>query len=164
MPKTERGVLTTPGGETIRADSLIRIYQLIYFSTSLLPALDVGGRQAIQNILGVATDRNALNGVTGALAFNDLYFAQILEGPYEAVKATYAAILRDPRHNKISILQKGWVDARGFSQWAMASVEDEASMRVISANLQLKDIMTNGRQSTAIALLEMMKFWVLQSP
>jgi hypothetical protein len=153
---------TTPG-QDIGAEEFTRMYQLIYYSTSLVPALDEGGRKHIENIFGVATTRNAKSGVTGALAFNEFYFSQVLEGTYEAVKSVFGSILKDDRHAKILVLQEGWVEARDFAQWAMAYVEDEASIHVMSANLRLQDILSKERPKAAMALMEMMKFWLLRS-
>ena len=72
-----------------------------------MQSLDDGGREDIENILRVAVARNARCNVTGALTFNDFYFAQALEGPYDAVKATFADLSRDARHAKIVVLQEG---------------------------------------------------------
>jgi hypothetical protein len=153
---------TTPG-QDIEAEEFTRMYQLIYYSTSLVPALDEGGRKHIENIFGVATMRNAKSGVTGALAFNENYFAQVLEAAFDAVKATFAGIASDGRHTKVVVLQEGWVEAWDFAQWAMAYVEDEASIHVMSAHLQLQDLLSKERQMAAMALVEMMKFWLLRS-
>jgi hypothetical protein len=155
--------MRAPDRGTIEAGDLARVYHLVYYSTSLLPGLDDGGRQQIDAILDVAMQRNAANGVTGALAFNEFSFAQVLEGSYEAVKATFAGIAKDPRHTRIAVLQEGWTDARDFAQWAMAYVEDEASVKMISPQPHLQDVLSKERQKAALALIEMMKFWLLHS-
>lgn len=163
MSKNDSEASSTTRRRPIEAERIIRTYQLIYHSTSLVPALANGGRSQIESIFSVATARNAKVGVTGALAFNDFYFAQVLEGGFDAVKATFAGIVKDVRHTKVVVLQEGWVEARDFSQWAMGYVEDEASIRLISDNLRLQDILSKERQMAALALVEMMKFWLLRS-
>jgi hypothetical protein len=49
-----------------------------------------------------ADARNAASGLSGALVFVDGWFAQVLEGPAEAIRPAYAAILKDPRHEAVS--------------------------------------------------------------
>jgi hypothetical protein len=164
VPENFGEALSRPGGRAIEAAAFVRTYQLVYCSTSLIPPLDAGGDRHIVDILKIATSRNAKSGVTGALTFNDFYFAQVLEGPHEAVQATFDGILRDKRHTKIVVLQQGWVEARNFSRWAMAYVGDEKSLSVVSANMQLRDILCEPHAAAAMALVEMMRFWLVRSP
>jgi hypothetical protein len=163
VPKTNYETSSPTPRPAIESEEDTRIYQLTYYSTSLVPALDKGGRKQIENIFRVALLRNAKSGVTGALAFNENYFAQVLEAAFDAVKATFAGIASDGRHTKVVVLQEGWVEAWDFAQWAMAYVEDEASIHVMSAHLQLQDLLSKERQMAAMALVEMMKFWLLRS-
>jgi hypothetical protein len=163
MKKDDREESHSPPRRAIEAPHMTRVYHLIYYSSSLLPPLGDGGRRQIDNILNVAMEMNARNEVTGALAFNELYFAQVLEGPFEAVKATYANILKDRRHTNVTVLQEGWIEARDFARWAMAFVDDEASIQVISGPLRLEEILSKERPKAALALLEMMNFWLLRS-
>lgn len=149
--------------QPIESAKWVRIYQLIYFSASRIPMLGSDVRGEIEGILNVATKRNAQFGVTGALTFNEFHFAQVLEGPYDSVKTIFAGIKRDSRHTNIEVLQEGWVEARDFSRWAMAYVGEEASMHFISADIKLKDILSQTRESAALGLVEMMKFWLLNS-
>ena len=46
--------------------------------------------------------RNAQEGISAGLVFVDGWFVQVLEGPVPALCATYARILRDPRHVEIT--------------------------------------------------------------
>jgi len=164
VPRKTTGAASISPNRAIALEDFVRIYQLVYYSTSLVAPLDGGGRKDIENILGAAKSLNGKLHVTGALTFNEFYFAQVLEGPYEAVKTVFGGILRDRRHTNVTVLQEGWVEARDFSQWAMAYVGDETSLNVISGNLQLKDILSEPRAGAAMALIEMMRFWLLGHP
>lgn len=105
-----------------QADSA-ECYRLIYRSHSLLPD---GGRNetALAEILKVARSRNAELGVTGALMLYDDWFAQVLEGPQDAVEALYDRIKTDPRHDAVRLNEAGPVGKRLFGKWAMAVVAE----------------------------------------
>ena len=59
-------------------------------------------------------------GVTGALLFNEDLFAQVLEGPLEAVEQIFEQIQRDQRHSDVTILESGPAVERDFPEWSMA--------------------------------------------
>ena len=77
---------------------------------------------AIDQILAVSRANNARVGVTGALMYGAREFLQCLEGSREAVNATYARILRDPRHADVVILDYREIDRRWFAGWGMHHV------------------------------------------
>lgn len=79
-------------------------------------------QSAIDQILAVSRTNNARVGVTGALMYGAREFLQCLEGSREAVNATYARILRDPRHADIVILDYREIDRRWFAGWGMHHV------------------------------------------
>ena len=135
------------------------LYRLVYFSVSLVPALVAGGDREILKLLEASQRRNAKCAITGALAYNEFHFAQVLEGSRADVGDIFRSIERDPRHMKIQVVEEGWIARRDFSAWAMAYVGDPHSLRVISPNLQLRDIIAS-ESRTAHALVEMMKFFL----
>jgi hypothetical protein len=49
-------------------------------------------------------------------------FLQVLEGGRAAVNALYGAIVRDPRHRDVTLLDYAEVTERSFSGWRMGSV------------------------------------------
>lgn len=71
-------------------------------------------------IVSVAKARNPPLAVTGALMSAGRYFAQVLEGPDEAVDALMASIRKDDRHHRIIVLREGALDRRVFSDWGLA--------------------------------------------
>ncbi len=70
-------------------------------------------------ILEVSRRDNAARGVTGALAYHDRGFVQVLEGPEAAVEDLLARIARDPRQTGMSVFDRSRVDRRVFDGWAM---------------------------------------------
>ena len=70
-------------------------------------------------ILDVSRRNNAAQGITGALAYHDRAFVQVLEGPEAAVEALLATIARDPRHMGVTVCDRARVDGRAFGAWSM---------------------------------------------
>ncbi len=70
-------------------------------------------------ILDVSRRNNAARGVTGALAYHDRGFVQVLEGPEAAVEALLARIARDPRHTGMSVFDRSRTGQRVVGGWAM---------------------------------------------
>lgn len=71
------------------------------------------------DILRVSRENNTAAGVSGVLLYADGNFMQVLEGPAEAVTATYERVKRDPRHRQVLTLLRGEVEERMFSDWSM---------------------------------------------
>lgn len=91
------------------------MYQLMYVSTASWE-MNSGELSAI---LDVSRANNKRLDVTGLLLHLDRGFLQILEGPEDAVKATYAKIEGDHRHIGLRILLQREVDERLFADWTM---------------------------------------------
>lgn len=90
------------------------IEQLLYISTvSPNEAVDLA------TILAIARRNNRASGVTGLLLFNGKRFLQVLEGPPEAISATYDRISRDARHRAPVILARKAISEREFGDWSM---------------------------------------------
>jgi hypothetical protein len=62
-------------------------------------------------------------GLTGALLFTGGHFAQLLEGPEEALRALVSRIECDDRHDRMSMLLDRPSPSRHFASWSMALVE-----------------------------------------
>ncbi len=89
--------------------------QLLYIST-----IAHAGTAALSSILASARRNNQANDITGLLMFNGKRFLQVIEGPADAVEATYARINCDPRHRAQVVLARRTVDQREFGDWSMA--------------------------------------------
>jgi hypothetical protein len=70
-------------------------------------------------ILDQATRNNALFRLTGALAYCDGCFVQLLEGPAASLDGLMPILETDRRHYDIDILDRVTVRERAFPEWAM---------------------------------------------
>lgn len=96
------------------------VYRLVYVSRNTITGTSDEIDAEISAILATARFHNARNGLTGALLFSAGRFAQVLEGPEDAVKETYHRISADPRHADAIVLQETYRSTRSFPSWWMA--------------------------------------------
>jgi hypothetical protein len=96
------------------------VNRIIYSSRNRITGEPHQVAAAIESILLTSRRNNQRLHVTGALLFNGYAFAQVLEGPREAVDAMYASICKDARHSHIVLLEQSDIPARDFSNWSMA--------------------------------------------
>ncbi len=99
------------------------IHRLIYSSRIEIPSDTASRANEIDAILASARRKNFRAGVTGALLVNRVCFIQVLEGPLEAVRATFEKIQRDSRHGQLMVLESRSVEERGFPGFPMAFVD-----------------------------------------
>lgn len=104
------------------------LFRLIYYSrnTTANPE-DPNVRAELKDILETAKQHNMVNGVTGALLFNQIYFAQVLEGDRKAVTETFCRIVKDPRHTDHIIMDARAISQRRFADWSMCFVGQPVS-------------------------------------
>jgi hypothetical protein len=104
----------------------------MYRSRNRIP--DAERKQQLGALFTQARANNKGRGVTGALLLLDDWFVQVLEGDEPTVRAVYARIERDPRHERIALLDARPVDERVFARWAMArvSVDGEPDIPLIA--------------------------------
>ncbi|HVZ09368.1 BLUF domain-containing protein [Rhodopila sp.] len=79
------------------------LYRLIYCSRSTLAA-GADADRALRALLATARWRNEADQLTGALLASPSGFAQVLEGPRDAVERRFQRISVDPRHTEVSML------------------------------------------------------------
>ena len=121
-----RAQVTTPMNEHAAGSVAVEpLFRLVYRSHSLLPG-DGPERQeaALADILRVSRANNDAAGVTGALMLYDDWFAQVLEGPEPVVRALFARIRGDARHDGVELDVAETATARLFGRWAMAIVAE----------------------------------------
>jgi Sensors of blue-light using FAD len=95
-------------------------FRLIYRSRNLIPA---GQRKTeLGTLFSAARSNNKKQHICGALLVSGDWFVQALEGDEAAVRALFAGIEGDPRHDNVSVLQTGAVPEPVFARWAMAEV------------------------------------------
>ncbi|HYC75358.1 BLUF domain-containing protein [Brevundimonas sp.] len=98
-----------------RAEALDR---LVYCSRA---RVDTASLQVISELLGVSQRNNARDGLTGALAVNDGWFLQVIEGPAPAIDALLRRLADDPRHAELEVLSRRPVSGRLFRDWSMVA-------------------------------------------
>ena len=92
----------------------MKLMQLVYCSQPFGYSLEI-----LSAILIASRANNRKRDITGALICRSDIFLQLLEGPEQQVKSTYAAIQNDDRHIDIHHLLDQNVDKRLFPAWAM---------------------------------------------
>ena len=90
---------------------------ILYISTA---RRDLSQNDIIE-ILRVTRSRNAQSGVTGMLLYDRVRFLEVLEGPEEAVEATFNRIRDDHRHTAVVKLEDRSISQRQFGEHSMAA-------------------------------------------
>ena len=104
------------------------VFRLIYRSRSCIPPAI--SETELSQIFSVSRHNNTARGITGALMMHHNWFAQVLEGPEAEVRALYARIKLDPRHEAVELTDEGMVAEHMFGRWAMAEVKDQGEQDV----------------------------------
>lgn len=73
----------------------------------------------LDDILTISRVLNARNDITGTLICRADMYLQLIEGPDQAIQATYARIIGDDRHLEINLLVSRQITERMFPKWAM---------------------------------------------
>ncbi|HEY0716506.1 MAG TPA: BLUF domain-containing protein [Streptosporangiaceae bacterium] len=98
------------------------VFRLIYRSRNLIRP--DGRRAELGSLFSTARSNNKQQDITGALLVYGDWFAQVLEGREEPVRALFATIEQDGRHDSVSVIQSGPA-GRVFGRWSMARVSAE---------------------------------------
>ena len=96
--------------------------RLTYYSRNAIADACADVPREVERILAAARRNNARDGITGALLRSENHFAQLLEGPPEAVERAFERIQRDWRHADLVVLQREAAQARLFEGCPMAHV------------------------------------------
>ncbi len=104
------------------------LYRICYASTQKEP---MSAAQLIA-LLHFARERNSANGITGVLLHRQDSFMQVIEGKEAAVLALFDKIKKDPRHQRVEVLDEHAVEEREFSDWQMGFMElDEVDVSML---------------------------------
>lgn len=95
---------------------------IIYCSRSRLVGTAAELEAQTRQILASARVNNKKAHVTGAMTFNEIGFAQVLEGVTSDVMPIFERIRRDTRHCDLKILSRTSPAHRMFPYWSMAYV------------------------------------------
>ncbi|MBL8309967.1 MAG: BLUF domain-containing protein [Burkholderiales bacterium] len=128
------------------------LVRLLYVSR----AADGLSTATVDQIVAQSRKNNPDTGITGLLCHSGDVFMQLLEGGRSAVNATYAKILRDPRHHDVELLLYDEIAERKFASWTMARANlEKVNLAVLlkySERPTLDPYAVSGRAS--LALLE----------
>lgn len=98
------------------------MYRLFYVSTASAELHD----EEVESLVNRAAVNNARLGISGALAFNGMNFAQVLEGEREAVLELMESIRNDKRHFGIVVVLEGARKDRRWDGWSMTRLDGMA--------------------------------------
>lgn len=119
------------------ANDLVR---LTYVSRHDLACDSDGFHPVFTAIEEAAVLRNGRLGVTGFLICARRWFAQVIEGPAQAIDELYAAIAADPRHHTLQLLEHAASDRRLFPDWHMAIGHASQAAGMVFATFDFSEI------------------------
>lgn len=93
--------------------------RLVYYSENRLDTTSGSVLHALQDILSTSRRNNAARGLTGALAFDDFWFYQALEGERDVVWSAFKTIMEDRRHGNVTLVECMNAETRLFGDWTM---------------------------------------------
>ncbi|MEO0974178.1 MAG: BLUF domain-containing protein, partial [Pseudomonadota bacterium] len=94
--------------------------RLIYRSNCVIEALTEDG---LKELAQTSSEKNAARKITGMLILSGDRFLQVLEGPVRAVNQLYGEILRDDRHDNVTLITYEPLGPAYFSQWDMVMLD-----------------------------------------
>jgi hypothetical protein len=114
------------------------------------------------SILSCSRGNNERDDITGALICREDLYLQLLEGPQEAVDATYQRIEMDERHHDIRVLSRRPVDKRLFPGWAMR--DDPARSWMWTKEEVASGAIARATEADAVAIFERLSRERLTAP
>jgi hypothetical protein len=99
--------------------------QRLFYTSRIIDDDVVRGPTIARRIAEASARRNAECGVTGALAYIDGHFIQVLEGEMRSLEETFERICNDFRHREMKLIDYQTVPARLFPHWQMACLTDQ---------------------------------------
>lgn len=141
------------------ADTLHRI---VYCSRNALAGSVEAVSTEIRDILALSRRNNQRDGITGALLYSGGVFAQVLEGPLNAIEGAFERIQRDTRHQNVTVLQVAPCDARGFPDWSMAFAGDQGGRSDPATAARLAEALTDSAAVSGDELLDLLRDLVVR--
>ena len=119
--------------------------------------VDPGQQEIVlDGIVTAARRRNEQLDVTGCLIFARTRFAQILDGPADAIAELRQSIRADHRHVGVTPIEVGQIGGRRFSEWSLAYAGPSIFVERITEEMLTK--LTTSRAPEPInALLQLME-------
>jgi hypothetical protein len=85
--------------------------------------------------------------------FSGCYFAQVLEGPRDAVEASLSRIGGDARHTDLRVVLERPIDRRAYADWSMAYLHDLGLEDDVAALVTCDDSSDPGRVGDVMSRL-----------
>lgn len=133
------------------------LQSLVYMSSAAEPF----DEDDLEAVLVHARERNTADGLSGMLVHRAGRFMQLLEGPYDAVIATYARIVADPRHEEVRLLVEESIHTRRFPQWSMAYDRESDGVEVPEG---FSEFLSQGDQSADASKSRELLRWFRNHP
>jgi len=92
----------------------------LYYMSSARPDLE---KAEVNRMVAAAALKNALLNITGAIGYDGVRFAQVLEGEKDNVTGLMDKIRADNRHSGIVIMDEKPVDRRIYEGWGMKHID-----------------------------------------
>lgn len=77
---------------------------------------------AIEHMVSLSASRNAADGLTGAIVYDNRHFVQMLEGDHDALARCFLRIARSRLHHRIEIGAFTSSAVRLFVDWSMRAM------------------------------------------
>jgi hypothetical protein len=106
--------------QKLATESPGRLIRVLYYSKANIKGSPTDLAREYAQILATAQRNNSRVGITGALLASGNRFAQVLEGPADAIYSTFERIKLDRRHRYTTLLKAEPAVGRVFGSWAMA--------------------------------------------
>jgi len=103
--------------------------RIVYCSRSNVPTDNL---LVISEIVAVSDRNNRRDDLTGALAINDGWFLQVIEGQTAQLDNLLRRLQADKRHRDFKVLQRREIKTRLFGDWSMTS---ERITRAVGSDL-----------------------------
>ena len=134
-----------------------RTFRLIYRSHNQMPP--EGRRTGLGTLFTQARANNKGLQITGALMLSGDWFVQTLEGDKFRVRSLFDHIEKDERHDRVSLVDTGFVADRAFPRWSMAQVSDdgEADTYLIAHADGIAPASSRGTSAAQEAVLDLMR-------
>ncbi len=133
---------------------MTQLHRVLYCSRNLIPGAPEAVAAHIRSILATSRRNNARDGITGGLLFSEGCFAQVLEGPLDALESAFERIQCDERHSDVTVLQSGPIATRDFPDWSMAFAGPDAAGPIAGERI---DTAFAGQSGGGDKLLDMLK-------
>lgn len=127
------------------------LLQIVYISRTSVPPAEM--TRQVEDILRVSRTNNPRDGVTGALLVSESGFAQVLEGPPDAVETVFERIQCDPRHDEVVVLTTQTATERNFGGWSMAMCDGAEALLQAGTSLEQLAQQGSGGAAQTVELL-----------